>query len=51
MRWASGKDGMLGARDAAEAEEEARAVAAPAAGSVSSWGGNVGDMILLTGTR
>ena len=50
MRCASGKDGMLAARDTADAEEEATGDAAPAAGSVSSWGGNVGDMILLTDT-
>jgi hypothetical protein len=49
-RWASGKEGRLVKRDVAEAGDSAEVDAASAAGSISSWGGNVGNMILLTDT-
>ena len=49
-RWASGKEGRLAERGVAEAGDSAEVHAASAAGSVSSWGGNVGGMILLTDT-
>jgi hypothetical protein len=49
-RWASGKEGRLVKRGVVEAGDSAEVDAALAAGSVSSWGGNVGNMILLIDT-
>ena len=44
-RWASGSEGRLPARNLPEAEE---ADSTLVAASGSSWGGNVGDMVLFT---
>lgn len=46
-RWDSGSEGRLPALNLPEAEEAAEWDSALVAASGSSWGGNVGDMILL----
>jgi len=51
VRCASGKEGMLAKPDLPDDDGAAGAETAPAAGSVSSWGGNEGDMSLLTDTQ
>jgi hypothetical protein len=43
VRWASGREGSLAALGDEEADEEAN----DAAASASSWGGKVGDMLLI----
>jgi hypothetical protein len=50
-RWDSGSEGNLAARGVAEDEEAAAEASPPVAVSVSSWGGNDGDMILFTDTQ
>jgi hypothetical protein len=46
-RWDSGSEGKFAARGPAEEGETAAEDSALAAVSASSWGGNVGDMMLF----
>jgi hypothetical protein len=46
-RWDSGSEGKLAARGLGEEDEAAAEESALVAVSASSWGGNMGDMMLF----